>query len=117
MDDRGIDLLVDVRSVPYGRFNPAFNRPALQRAFGERYLWKGDILGGKPGPATDEGMNWLIAQHERGVVLIVMCVEWDPRKCHRLTDIAVRLLEEGIDAVHLLHDGTEHTTQHYYVKK
>jgi uncharacterized protein (DUF488 family) len=113
MDERGIDVLVDVRSSPYGRFSKGFNRPELIRAFGERYLWKGDTLGGKPGPATDEGMSWLMAQHERGVSLIVLCVEWDPRKCHRLTDIAFRLLSEGIDAVHLLHDGTEHTTRYY----
>lgn len=42
-----------------------------------------------------------------------MCVEWDPRKCHRLKDIGVRLYEKGIDIVHLLSDGTEHTTRHY----
>ena len=60
MDEKGIDLLVDVRSVPFGRFNPPFNRPNLQRVFGGRYFWKGDTLGGKPGPAAEEGIDWLV---------------------------------------------------------
>jgi hypothetical protein len=42
-----------------------------------------------------------------------MCVEMDPRNCHRLTDIGARLYVAGIDAVHLIHDGTEFPTSHY----
>ena len=43
-----------------------------------------------------------------------MCVEADPRKCHRLTDVSARLyLEHGIDVIHLMDDGTERTTSSY----
>ena len=113
MEEVRISLLVDLRSTPYGRFNPTFNRLALIAAFGARYVWKGDVLGGKPGPATEEGIEWLIEQHTAGGKLLLMCVEFEPRNCHRLTDIGARLFARGIDAVHLLHDGTEHTTQEY----
>ena len=113
MNELGVDLLVDLRSTPFGRFNPSFNRTDLQRAFGSRYVWKGKCLGGKPGPATEGGMEWLITEHKKGRTLLIMCVEMDPRNCHRLTDIGARLLMRGIDAVHLIHDGTQHTTKEY----
>jgi uncharacterized protein (DUF488 family) len=114
MDELGITLLVDVRSIPYGRVNPAFNRPGLIRAFGRRYTWKGDVLGGKYGPAKEEGIDWLVVEHGEGKTLLLMCVEWDPRKCHRLLDIGARLLFiHVIAAVPLLHDGTQKTTRDY----
>ena len=34
MAGRSVDLLVDLRSVPFGRFNPPFNRTNLQRILG-----------------------------------------------------------------------------------
>jgi uncharacterized protein (DUF488 family) len=116
MTEKEVDLLVDLRSVPFGRFNPPFNRPNLEHVLRSLYIWKGDVLGGKYGPVKDEGINWLIAEHNReiGRNIIIMCVEADPRKCHRLTDVCARLyLEHGIDAVHLMHDGTERTTNSY----
>ena len=113
MDELGVDVLVDVRTRPYGRFHPAFNQPRLFEAFGPRYRWMGKCLGGKPGPATEEGIEWLITEHRSGRTLLLMCVEADPRNCHRLLDIGARLLPRGIDAIHLLHDGTQRTTQEY----
>src|SRR4051812_7264740 len=47
----GIEVVVDVRSYPYSRFAPQFNREAVQRslhAYGMRYLFLGDELGGRP---------------------------------------------------------------------
>jgi uncharacterized protein (DUF488 family) len=110
--EKKIDLLVDLRSVPFGRFNPPFNRPNLSRVLGARYVWKGDVLGGKYGPVNDSGILWLVAQNVKNV--IIMCVEWDPRNCHRLTDVSARLMiEHGIDVVHILDTGEEHTTSYY----
>ena len=48
MEELRISLLVDLRSTPYGRFNPTFNRLALIAAFGARYVWKGDVLAESP---------------------------------------------------------------------
>jgi len=113
MDELGVDLLVDVRSTPRSRFYPKFNRPELEKAFGAKYRWMGATLGGKPGPATEEGIEWLITEHRSGRTLLLMCVEQDPRNCHRLLDIGARLLARGVDAIHLLHDGTQRTTREY----
>lgn len=55
LDDHDIDLLVDVRSMPYSRFNPQFNKKALQqllRSHGIQYLYAGDALGGRPRDLT-----------------------------------------------------------------
>jgi uncharacterized protein (DUF488 family) len=46
-----IEFLVDVRSFPYSRFAPHFNREELDAAMsarGIRYLFLGDALGGRP---------------------------------------------------------------------
>lgn len=106
--ERNIDLLIDVRSVPYSR-KPGFNRNRLEKQFGvEVYVWKGDILGGKYGPAQEAGIDFLRRLDREGRQ-VLMCMENDPRDCHRYQDIGVRLLEHGIDVVHL-HDGIEETT-------
>ena len=106
--DHKIDLLIDVRSVPYSR-KPGFNRKRLEEQFGLKvYIWKGDILGGKFGPVQEAGIDYLLRLDKEGKQ-ILMCLENDPRDCHRYQDIGVRLLEHGIDVVHL-HDGIEETT-------
>ena len=38
MDEKKIDLLVDVRSIPYSRFSPSFNKAALMVSLGPRYI-------------------------------------------------------------------------------
>src|SRR5437870_11457466 len=47
----GVEMLVDVRTAPYSRYCPQFNRPELERAIeaaGLRYRFAGKALGGKP---------------------------------------------------------------------
>lgn len=50
-----IELVVDVRSTPFSRHNPQFNRDALQvvlQAAGIEYWFAGDSLGGRPNDST-----------------------------------------------------------------
>jgi uncharacterized protein (DUF488 family) len=50
-----IDTLVDVRSMPYSRFAPWFNREALKSTLetaGIEYRFAGDFLGGRPTDPT-----------------------------------------------------------------
>jgi uncharacterized protein (DUF488 family) len=49
--DHEIACLVDVRSSPYSRFHPQFNKNALQQVMqvqGIDYTWAGESLGGRP---------------------------------------------------------------------
>ncbi len=56
LDDHGIMILVDVRSAPYSRYNPQFNKDDLQHRLQEHwieYAYAGKYLGGRP---TDPGL-------------------------------------------------------------
>lgn len=47
----GVTALADVRSAPYSRFNPQFNRNALSASLADNdiaYVWLGRELGGRP---------------------------------------------------------------------
>ena len=112
MKKHSIKTLIDVRSRPYSRRSDKyeFNKNRLIIRFGSSYEWRGDELGGLPGPATKKGIALLlIEEHEIENVLILMCLENNPRDCHRYQDIGIRLLKSGIDVIHI-HDGIEETT-------
>ncbi len=109
MDKKKIAVLVDVRSIPYGR-RPEFNRKKLEADFGPNYVWLGDILGGKFGPAKPAGIQKLVELSSKFPIL-VMCMEDDPCGCHRYYDIGSRLLREGIDAIHIHGDKEFHTSE------
>src|ERR1700730_12916411 len=55
LQQHGIDALADVRSTPYSRFNPQFNREKLQAslaAAGIRYVFLGEELGARSKDAS-----------------------------------------------------------------
>lgn len=107
MESKKVDLLVDVRTTPYSR-TPDFNKNRLMKRLGKRYIWKGDILGGKEGPATAAGLLYLIRE-EKVNILMIMCMEYNPCSCHRFLDISRRLAREGVQVIHLF-NGEEKTT-------
>ena len=122
-----IEFVVDVRSYPYSRFAPHFNREDLQPALallGVRYVFMGDELGGRPGhdehyDADGHALYSLMAQ-ERGFRhaadrlvdaanrhrLALMCSEGDPHDCHRRLLVGKVLAERGVALRHILPDGT-----------
>ena len=51
LQGNGVTAVADVRSAPYSRFNPAFNREQLKSALQARdisYVFLGKELGGRP---------------------------------------------------------------------
>jgi hypothetical protein len=49
--EHGVTHLVDVRSTPYSRFHPQFNKTVLPQvllAYSIAYTWAGEALGGRP---------------------------------------------------------------------
>lgn len=120
-----IEIVCDVRSTPYSRFNPQFNRELLATALeaqGIAYLFLGNELGGKPRdgnyPADDGARFSLMAKSERfrsGLVRLleeardrraaVMCAEKDPGQCHRGLLISPNL-PAGVAIHHILADGS-----------
>ena len=121
-----IQVLVDVRTAPYSRYAPQFDRELLQRALiqgGFRYLFLGRELGGRPAnkeyydadghvlysritadPAFVAGIERL----ERGMTefrIALMCGEEDPAHCHRRLLVARVLMERGHEVLHIRGDG------------
>jgi len=55
LDENGVALLVDVRSAPYSRYNPQFNKEELKQKLDKHfieYAYAGQYLGGRPQDPT-----------------------------------------------------------------
>lgn len=122
----GITAVVDVRSAPFSRFNPQFNRGVLDRTLKERgigYVFLGRELGARsddPACYEDGRVQYSrLAQTElfqRGIdrVLLgaethriaLMCAEKEPLECHRTLLVARVLVEQGVDVAHILGGGS-----------
>lgn len=120
-----INTVVDVRSVPYSRFTPQFNKKKLERVFPDcdiEYRFAGEYLGGFPGgkkPESRAKTDWeaLAAtdRFKRGIrrlkelaetrKIVLLCAEEDPHRCHRHHMISPALLKAGIRVIHLRHNG------------
>ncbi len=122
----GVTVVADVRSAPYSRFNPHFNRKALDAALSERgiaYLFLGRALGGRPEdracyeegrvrydrvartPLFREGLGRVVEEAARERVAL-MCAEKEPLACHRTILVGRCLVAEGIAVAHILADGS-----------
>lgn len=123
----GIAMLCDVRSAPYSRYNPQFNREDLSeqlRRAGIAYRFMGDTLGGKPldaalrtedgalpdyeriatSPSFQQGIDQLIAAGARAPTAF-MCSEADYHVCHRHRLIAPALIKRAVVVWHIMPDG------------
>ncbi len=126
LGQHGVTAVADVRSRPYSRFNPQFNRETLANELkksGREYFFLGQELG-----ARSEDRNCyrdgraqyaLIAQtalFKRGIerlqaamqafCIAILCAEKEPLGCHRSILIARCLHEKGILVRHILEDGS-----------
>ena len=127
LEQHSIRTLCDVRSAPYSRYNPQFNRETLAatlQAAGITYRFMGDTLGGKPAdgalrtedgalpdytkiaasPDFQRGLNQLIDLGRRTPTAF-MCGEADYHTCHRHRLIAPALIACGVLVWHILPNG------------
>jgi uncharacterized protein (DUF488 family) len=125
LEQHHVTALADVRSQPYSRMNPQFNREVLKtslRQAGIAYVFLGQQLGARaedPACYRDgrvqydllartepfrEGLRRLQegAQTHR---IALMCAEKEPLHCHRTILISRHLVEAGLDVRHILADG------------
>jgi uncharacterized protein (DUF488 family) len=121
-----IEVLADVRSMPYSRRYPHFSREALQKSLivaGIRYLFLGRELGARrdepecyvDGRASYEeivklpnflrGVERLLEGAETRRIAL-MCAEQDPLTCHRTILICRVLARHGIQIRHIERGGS-----------
>ena len=129
LQEAGVEYLIDVRSKPYSRYKPEFNREALDARLAAesiRYVFMGDLLGGLPSDRscyTDgkvdyekcrakafhrKGLDRLRSAHEQGLTVALMCACTKPEKCHRAKLVGVSLEREGLPVAHLDRQGRIH---------
>lgn len=122
----GITALCDVRSSPYSRMNPQFNREELEKALsapGIQYRFLGKELGARSddprcyeaGKVQYErlaettlfkyGLKRVVKGMKEGFRIVLMCAEKEPLECHRTILVARQLVALGIDVVHIHADG------------
>lgn len=95
-------VVVDVRSAPSGRVRRGFSRADLQTLFADRYVWLGDVLGGRR-PIQPVGLETIRRMDGAPREVLLLCQEHAPWDCHRHTAIATALLPE-LDVAHIMDD-------------
>lgn len=124
-----VTAVADVRSRPYSRMNPQFNRqelePALKTA-GISYVFLGRELGARSEDEScyvDGRVSYeRLAQtslFRRGIerillgsqehVIALLCAEREPLVCHRAILVARELEKRGVEVRHIHADGTSET--------
>jgi len=121
----GVTAVADVRTSPWSRHTPQFNRETLAvslKAEGLAYVFLGAELGGRPSSAHlfEEGVADYeamareetfktglerVANGARTHIVALMCAEREPLDCHRCLLVSRRLQDLGLAVAHIHGDG------------
>lgn len=120
-----VNAVADVRSQPYSRMNPQFNRETLRAALKNvkiSYVFLGKELGARSDDPScyisgkvqydrlaetqsfQEGLARVVHGAETHRIAL-MCAEKDPLTCHRTILVARKLVERGLAVSHILDSG------------
>lgn len=120
-----VNAIADVRSSPFSRANPDFNRNYIQTLldpYGIRYVFLGNELGARPKDRScyrearadydliaktsffQKGLDRLETGRQ-SFRIALMCAERDPIICHRAILVSRYLEERGASIGHILHHG------------
>jgi len=125
LSQHAIEVVCDVRGVPYSKANPQFHREELGpslRKHGIQYLYLGAALGARtrdPGSIVNGRVSYCeIVKSEaftRGIAqvqalaasrrVVLMCAEKDHLECHRTILLSRCLIANGCSVQHILDTG------------
>jgi uncharacterized protein (DUF488 family) len=119
-----IFFLLDIRSKPFSKWNPQFNRDQLENELEKhniKYVFIGNNLGGLPEDRScydnngkvvydyikekdffKEGLKRLTIANEKHVNIAIMCSESNPGECHRSKLIGMELSKQKISIKHIV---------------
>lgn len=118
-----VEYLFDVRSRPFSKFSPQFNKPLLEIDLADNgitYVFLGDSLGGLPDDITcyvkgkvdyeklknkdyfQAGINLIVEANHEEMPVVLMCSELKPETCHRSKLIGQELLKFNISVKHII---------------
>lgn len=137
-----INCVIDVRSVPYSKYNPQFNRESLiidlknqdifythfGKEFGARHTSpmlldennQVDFYNVRKTDDFKNGVKRLEDAIERGYIIALMCSEANPLDCHRFSLVSYQLVREGFEVIHILPDSsiiTNEELEHKMIEK
>lgn len=121
-----VTAIADVRSIPFSRHNPQFNKDTLSAELKKRgiaYVFVGKELGARSDdPSCYEngkvrygrlaktsvfkaGIERVLSGAQKHRIAL-MCAEKEPLDCHRTLLVSRALEQHGVSIVHILSDGS-----------
>lgn len=127
LKEHSINCLVDVRSSPYSKYVPQFNKENIVKDLDKEkilYVYMGDKLGGRYMDSQllysdgivdyskvikreefQNGIQSVIRNIKKGLNIALMCSEKDPLDCHRFLLVAKALSDFGVQIKHIMGNG------------
>ena len=118
-----IDAVADVRSAPFSKIHPQFNRDVIAASLALEnleYVFLGKELGGRSSDPRcyvngqiayqklaqtevfKRGLERVQSGSEKGYTIALLCAEKDPLMCHRGLLISRELSAKGAKVIHIL---------------
>lgn len=129
-----INCVVDVRSMPFSKYAPQYNRDEIKRFLhskGIQYIFMGKELGARREDNTlyesdgilsfektsktmsfISGIERIKAGIEKGYRIAIMCTEKDPMDCHRNILVARQLYKQKYEVLNILENGYTESQEH-----
>ena len=125
LQQHNIAVVADVRSAPYSRYNPQFNKDSLASSLKEQGI-KYLFFGKEPGARVEDPECYIDGQVDYSLLaarpefkqaiarlikgsqdyrIALMCAEKWPLVCHRTILVAQALANADCDILHILADG------------
>ncbi|MEG4075872.1 DUF488 domain-containing protein [Microcoleus sp. Pol14C2] len=133
LQQHGITAVADVRSHPFSRYLPHFNKSEINSSLssvGIQYVFLGKELGARPEdlscydssgkalydriaatPLFSAGLQRLL-KGAANYKISLMCAEKDPITCHRTILVCHKLKDFNLQINHILSDGNLESQQH-----
>ena len=125
LEEQGIEQLVDIRSAPYSKYSPHFNKTEIKKFIEDKgivYFYLGNMIGGRPSNEeyyhegnviyhlVEKDQKYLegidkLTNLIRDKKTVLMCSEEDPNRCHRHKLITPTLKQKGFTVLHIRGNG------------